>query len=116
MRWGRSFRAGTEKLPTWAALCTARADGSNPKYLAQAKHAVVAMVRSAEPEAEGSICSLLLSNGWREPAIQNLKLLNDPFYSDDPIMRTCYEGAIERDGGIVVYADPIEEGSPWNNA
>jgi hypothetical protein len=85
MRWGRFFRVGLKKLPVWAALCTARADGSDPKYPRQAKHAILAMVRSTEPEAESAICSLLQSKGWHETAIQNLKKLNDPFRSDDPI-------------------------------
>jgi hypothetical protein len=74
------------------------------------------MVRSAETEAESAIYSLLRSNGWREPAIQSLKTLNDPFRSDDPIMRTCHEAAVKKEGGIVVYSDPMEEGVPWNSA
>jgi hypothetical protein len=116
MIWEKFFRGSPKKIPIWAALCIARSDGSNPEYPAQAKHAVLVMVRSAKSEAERAIYSLLQSNGWRGPAIQNLKLLNDPFHSDDPIMRACHEGAIKRDGGIVVYADPIQEEVPWNSA
>lgn len=68
------------------------------------------MVRAPETKAENAIHSLLQSNGWRDPEIKNMKLLNEPFDSDDPIMRTCHEGAIKREeGGIVVYSDPIEE-------
>jgi hypothetical protein len=67
------------------------------------------MVRVPETEAENAIYSLLQSKGWRDPAIQNLKLLNEPFQSDDPIMRACYEGAIKREGEIVIYSDPIED-------
>ena len=67
------------------------------------------MVRASEHEAEGAICSLLQTNGWREPEIQRLKMLDEPFHSDDPTMRACHEGAIKKEGGIVVYADPIEE-------
>lgn len=67
------------------------------------------MVRAQESDAENAICSLLQSNGWREPAIQNLKKLVEPFHSDDPIMRACHERAIKGEGGIVVYADPVEE-------
>ena len=74
------------------------------------------MVRSTEPEAASAICSLLQSNGWHEPAIQNLKKLNDPFRSDDPIMRTCHEAAVKKEGEIVIYSDPMEEGIPWNSA
>lgn len=109
MRWGKFFSVRPKRFPIWAALCTGRADGSNPKYLARVKHPILVMVRAPEPEAESAIYSLLQSNGWREPAIQNLKMLNDPFHSDDPIMQACHESAIKREGGIVVYSDPIEE-------
>jgi hypothetical protein len=67
------------------------------------------MVRVPETEAENAIYSLLQSNGWLDPAIQNLKLLTEPFQSDDPSMRACYEGAVKKVGGIVIYSDPIED-------
>jgi hypothetical protein len=67
------------------------------------------MVSAPEPEAENAIYRLLQLNGWHEPAIQNLKKLDEPFRSDDPIMRVCHETAIKGEGGIVVYTDPIEE-------
>ncbi|MGB6385501.1 MAG: hypothetical protein WBD25_01515 [Terriglobales bacterium] len=66
------------------------------------------MVRVPETEAENAIYSLLQSKGWRDPAIQNLKLLKEPFQSDDPIMRACYEGAIKREGEIVIYSQPMD--------
>ncbi len=109
MRWEKLFRVRPNNPPVWAALCTGRADGSNPKYLANVKHAILAMVRAPEPEAQSTIYALLQSNGWREPEIKNLKLLDQPFHSDDPTMRSCHEGAIKKDGGIVVYQDPIDE-------
>jgi hypothetical protein len=31
-------------------------------------------------------------------------------------MRICHEAAAKKEGGIVVYSDPMEEGVPWNNA
>jgi len=93
----------------WAALCTGRAVLSNPKYPAHVKHAILAMVCALEPEAQSTIYALLQSNGWREPEIKNLNLLDQPFHSDDPTMRTCQESAIKKDGGIVVYSDPIDE-------
>jgi len=105
----------------WAALCTGRADGSNPKYPARAKHAILAMVRAPESEAESTIYALLQSNGWREPEIKNLKLLNEPFHSDDPIMRACHESAIKKDGLIVVIGkhlvtdnEPVTPGKSAN--
>ena len=108
MRWGKPFGIRPKKL-VWAALCTGRADGSNPKYLAHVRHAILAMVRAPEPEAQSAIYALLQSNGWREPEIKNLKLLDQPFHSDDPTMRACHESAIKKDGGLVVYSDPIDE-------
>ena len=93
----------------WAALCTGRADGSNSKYPARVKYAILAMVCVPVPEAQSSVYALLQSNGWREPEIKNLKLLAEPFHSDDPAMRTCHENAIKADGGIVVYSDPVDE-------
>ncbi len=109
MGWRKFFSVRSEGFPVWAALCTGRADGSNPKYLARVKHPILVMVRAPEPEAENAIYCLLQSNGWREPEIQNLKMLDEPFHSDDPIMCACHDSAIRREGGIVVYSDPIEE-------
>jgi len=109
MNWKKLFGTRPKKSPVWAALCTGRADGSNPKYTAHVKHAILAMVCAPEPEAQSTIYALLQSNGWREPEIKNLKLLDEPFHTDDPTMRTCHDGAIKKDGGIVVYSDPIEE-------
>jgi hypothetical protein len=109
MKWETLFGTRPKKLPVWAALCTGRADGSNPKYLAHVKHAVLAMVRAPESDAQSAIFALLQSNGWREPEIKNLKLLDQPFHHDDPTMRACYESAIKKEGGMVVYSDPIDE-------
>ena len=63
------------------------------------------MLRAPEPAALSSIYALLKSNGWREPEIKNLKLLDEPFHSDDPTMRACLENAIKKDCGMVVYSD-----------
>ena len=57
------------------------------------------MVRAPEPEVQSAIYALLQSNGWREPEIKNLKPLNQPFHSDDPVMRACHESAIKKEGG-----------------
>jgi hypothetical protein len=95
-KWEKLFGTRPKRLPAWAGLCTGRADGSNPKYLAHAKHAILAMVRAPEPDAQSNIFALLRSNGWHEPEIENLKLLDQPFHSDDPTMRTCHESAIKK--------------------
>jgi hypothetical protein len=109
MKWEKLFGTRPKRLPAWAGLCTGRADGSNPKYLAHVKHAILAMVRAPESDTQSAIFILLQSNGWREPEIKNLKLLDQPFHNDDPTMRACYESAINKEGGIVVYSDPIGE-------
>jgi hypothetical protein len=96
-------------MDVYAALCTARADGSDPKYLGGEKHAMLAMIHASADDAENAITSLLQSNGWREPAIQQLKLLAEPFHSDDPAMQRCYDSAIHREGGIVIYSDPMPD-------
>jgi hypothetical protein len=92
----------------WSGLCTGRADGSDPKYRAGEKHAILAMVRAPEPEAESAICSLLQSNGWSRPELLKLKLLSEPFHSDDTAMLVCHENATKGQGGIVVYSDPMD--------
>jgi hypothetical protein len=109
MKWKQLLGAPSREVPVWAAICTGRADGSNPEYVAHVKHPILVMVRAAEPEVESAIYALLQSNGWREPAIQNLKMLEQPFQSDDPMMRACHAGAINKEGGIVIYSDPIED-------
>lgn len=68
------------------------------------------MVRAHESEAENAISSLLHSNGWVDLELRNLKLLNEPFHSDDPTMVACYENATKKQAGIVVYLDAIREG------
>lgn len=89
-----------------------RADGSNPQYPAGQKHAILAMVHALESEAENAICSLLRSSGWTHPELRKLKLITEPFHSDDPIMLTCHENATRKGGGLVVYSDVIEEDLP----
>ena len=109
MKWRNFLGVGSKALPIWAALCTGSADGSDKKYPAQAKHAVLAMVRAQESGAENAICSLLQSKGWGYPTIQKLKKLVQPFQSDDPIMCDCHERAAKTGAGIVVYPGPIED-------
>jgi len=109
MKWRNFLGVGSKTLPIWAALCTGRADGSDQQYPAQEKHAILAMVRAQESDAEDAICSLLQSKGWGDPTIQKLKKLVQPFQSDDPIMRDCHERAAKSGAGNVVYLDPIED-------
>jgi hypothetical protein len=109
MKREKPFGVRLKRPPVWAALCTGRAAGSNAEYLADVRHAILVMVRAPEPEVQDTIYDLLHSNGWREPAIKNLKLLDQPFHSDDPVMCACHESAIKKKGGLVVYSDPITD-------
>jgi hypothetical protein len=109
MKWNTILGVRPRRMPVWAAMCTGCADGSNPQYLSNVKHAILVMVRAPKPEAENAIYALLQSNGWRQPEIRNLKMLDHPYRSDDPIMRACHEGAMNNKGGIVIYSDPIED-------
>ena len=93
MKWRNFLRVGSKTLPIWA----------------QAKHAILAMVRAQESDVENAIRSLLRSKGWGDPTIHKLKELVQPFQSDDPIMRDCHEHTVESGAGIVVYSDPIED-------
>jgi hypothetical protein len=93
----------------WAALCTGLADGSIEQYPSDAKHATLAMVKAQEAEAENKILALLSEYGWSNLDVMGVKLLDHPFKSKDPDMLRCYKGAMERDGGIIVYSDPIQD-------
>jgi hypothetical protein len=92
----------------WAGLCTARADGTDSNYRPDAKHAMLAMVCATEPEVESKIVTLLASSGWREPVIANLKLLTNPFESEEHDMQACYKAATDGPGGIIIYSDEID--------
>ena len=72
------------------------------------------MVRAKPQFAEKAVCALLETNAWHTPVIKKMKQLPDPFKSDDPDMIDCYNGAIEKDGGIIVNSDPILEGDAEN--
>ena len=108
MEWRNVLGVRSKTLPIWAALCIGRADGSdqilgagearNPRYGACAR-----IGRRKRHLFAGQ------STGWCEPTIQKLKKLVQPFHSDDPIMRDCYERATKSGDGIVIYSDPIEE-------
>jgi len=108
MRWGK-FLAPDKILPIWAGLCVGRADGSDALYPAGQKHAILAMVRASNSDAKDAICSLVHSKGWSHAELRELKLLSKPFHSDDPVLLTCYENAATKQGGVVVYSDPIEK-------
>jgi len=102
------------KPGVWVALCKGIADGSVDRYPSGARYAILAMVKAHEGEAEGNIRKLLSDYGWSSLKVTKMKLLDDPFKSDDPDMLSCYNGAIEKDGGIMVYSDPILEDDPPN--
>jgi hypothetical protein len=109
MRLSRLFRNKGRGTDIWAALCEARADGSDPAHQSGVRYPLLVMVRSSEDELEGKVFSLLKTYGWQEPRVRQLKKVAQPFHSDDAIMRDCYDGVVQRDGGIAVYSDPIED-------
>ena len=96
------------KPQVWSALCTAIADGSDARYPLGAKHAIIFMVRASELQAGESVLALLISNGWRGPEITQMKQLEDPFRSEDPVMLSCYKGATHKEGGLIVYSETME--------
>jgi hypothetical protein len=97
------------KARMYLALCVARADGSN-KYPIGEKHALLVMVLAdAAEDAENKIPPRLEARGWVKAAIDQLKLLGEPFQSDDPIFHDCYDDALHGDVGIVVYRDPVPD-------
>jgi hypothetical protein len=100
-----------ERVPVCAVLTRAVVDRSNPKYPANNRHAVLVMVRAPESDVPFAVDALLRSHGWRDVAMEQFKLLTKPFRSEDPVMKNCYEDAMTREGGTIVYEEPIEEGA-----
>jgi hypothetical protein len=100
---------GRKRFHVWAALCTAIANGSDERYPSGAKHAILAMVRSPALKVEDSVIALLTSNGWCEPEITRIKQLEEPFRSEDQDMLACHNGAIHKEGGLIIYSDPIAD-------
>jgi hypothetical protein len=109
MQWSKLFRNETPTSDIWAALCEARADGSDPNRPNGVRYPLLVMVRSSQEALEATVLALLKTYGWHDPRVTRLRKVAQPFHSDDSMMRACYEGATQRDGGIVVYADPIED-------
>ncbi|HEX3941153.1 MAG TPA: hypothetical protein VHX11_06700 [Acidobacteriaceae bacterium] len=109
MKWNLIFGRKDTLLPVWAALCEAIADGSDPRYPSGARHALVVMVCCDKKGLEDKTRGLLGENGWIRPVITSVKRLEHPFHSDDPTMLACYAGAVEKDGGIIVYQDSIPD-------
>ncbi len=109
MPWNRLFRNKVPASDVWAALCEARADGSDPSRPNGVRYPLLVMVRCSEDALESSVLSLLKTYGWHDPRVKKLRKVAQPFHSDDSNMQACYEGAVRRDGGIVVYSDPIED-------
>ena len=99
-----------ERVPVCAVL-TRAVVRSNPKYPANNRHAVLVMVRAPESDVPFAVDALLRSHGWRDVAMEQFKLLTKPFRSEDRVMMNCYEDAMTREGGIIVYEEPIEEGA-----
>ncbi|HTA66775.1 MAG TPA: hypothetical protein VK776_00795 [Bryobacteraceae bacterium] len=91
----------------WALLGTACAHSNDLQYPSGEKHAFLVMVSSDEKHVQGKVIALLNSNGWNNVSIERVKTLHRPFHNDDPDMIRCYEAATLKDGGIIIYSDPI---------
>src|ERR1035438_9284894 len=72
MQWNRLFRNKAPGTDIWAALCEARADGSDPAHQSGVRYPLLVMVRSSEDELEGKVFSLLKTYGWQEPQVKRL--------------------------------------------
>jgi len=73
MRLSRLFGNNGRATDIWAALCEARADGSDPAHQSGARYPLLVMVRSSEDELEGKVFSLLKTYGWQEPRVRQLR-------------------------------------------
>jgi hypothetical protein len=107
VRWKEIAAALRRKTPSVVAgLCTAQADGSDPRYPADESREILVMVRAEEPEGESAIAGWLQTNGWREAVILESRKLEQTFLTDDLLVRACYVNAMTLGGGCVVYSDP----------
>lgn len=98
---------GRKEPEVYAALCTARSDGSLARYPAGEEHAILAMVRAEEMDVDQAIIALLEGEGWRSVVIEERRKLEVPFLSKDREVSACYINAVTSDGGIIVYTDPV---------
>jgi len=98
---------GRREPEVYAALCTARADGSVRQYRAGQEHDILAMVRAGEHEVDHALAALLEREGWRDVVIEERKKLDVPFFTKDREVSACYVNAVTSDGGIIVYSDPV---------
>ena len=98
---------GRREPEVYAALCTARADGSVRQYRAGQEHDILAMVRAGEHDVDHALTALLEREGWRDVVIEERKKLDVPFFTKDREVSACYVNAVTSDGGIIVYSDPV---------
>src|ERR1700722_12923004 len=96
MQIDRLFRDKGLESEIWAALCEARADGSDPTRPGGVRYPLLVMVRSTEEELEEKVLSLLKTYGWQEPRMKRVRKVAQPFHSDDAMMQECYEGVRQR--------------------
>ncbi len=86
-------------------LCRVEAGGARSSYPLNEKHALIAMLAAAEEELPRAVETLLESNGWLWPSIQEATQLHEPFGSDDADITQWYVAAQDGRGGVIVYAD-----------
>jgi hypothetical protein len=107
--WHEIRGALRRKTPTViAALCTARADGSDPKYAVGEQRELLVMLRADKQDAEAMVQSWLMANGWNHASILDHRTLEETFDSEDALVRACYVNAMTSGGDCVVYEEPVE--------
>ena len=107
MDWPRTLNGLLRKSPVWAALGIARADNSDAQYPREEQHAFWVMAQSDEQHLEERAVALLVANGWKDVVIERVKLLDQPFRTNDAVMLGCYEAARRKGAAVVIYSDPI---------
>jgi hypothetical protein len=107
MEWPRTLNGIFRKSEVWAAVGIARADNSAAQYPCGEQHAFLVMVQSDEQHVEERAAAFLVANGWTDVVIERIKLLNQPFHSNDAVMLGCYDAATRKGRAIVIYSDPI---------
>ncbi|MBS1821607.1 MAG: hypothetical protein JST61_06490 [Acidobacteria bacterium] len=107
--WEEIWGALRRKSPAViAAVCTAEADGTDPKYAAGQRRELLVMLRATAQEPEAAIQSWLRANGWTNATVLEHRLLEETFDSGDNEVRACYVNAMASDGACLVYGETAE--------
>jgi hypothetical protein len=109
MNWLLTRLGFRRKDQVWAALGTARANGTDDRYPSGEKHAFLVMAQSDEQHVQEGVTELLYSNGWKNVDTERVKLLDRPFHSADAVMLDCYDVTKQKGSAVVIHSDPISD-------